>query len=177
MDQQSRDKETAKDALIKKYESTIADLQKENKVLELKFKTKNALINTQNLKIKDLELKQRQNLKVNNHLVMPLLDTMNDEFEALHLSNKGRKESAFDDEKIAEFMDRQEDIVSKIGLLQKQHKEQKRSNKSMEEAMDGLNENGERYFEQTIRKMGDHYSQLNSSIRSMDMGASAASNG
>merc|ERR1712130_48272 len=121
-------KESAKDALIKKYESTIADLQKENKVLELKFKTKNALINTQNLKIKELELKQQQNLKINNHLVMPLLDTMNDEFEALRLSNKAKKESAFDDEKIAEFMDRQEDILSKTNLLEKQYKEQKRGN-------------------------------------------------
>merc|ERR1712232_740733 len=74
-----------------------------------------------------------------------------------------------DDEKIMDLMDKQDEILTKFNLLQKYSKENKQYYAQIEEGMDSMKENDERYYTGTIKKMGEYYSKLNASIQNIEV--------
>merc|ERR1712129_316289 len=65
--------------------------------------------------------------------------------------------------------DKQDDILSKFKLLERNLKENKQNYSNIEETMDGIKEENERYYNGTIKKMGDYYSKLNASVNNIEM--------
>merc|ERR1712129_668091 len=95
--------------------------------------------------------------------------TWADGFESIRLANKQKKKSGLDDEKMSDLMDKQDDILTKFKLLERNLKENKQNYANMEETMDGIKEENERYYNGTIKKMGDYYSKLNASVNNIEM--------
>merc|ERR1712060_390696 len=66
-------------------------------------------------------------------------------------------------------MDKQDDILSKFKLLERNLKENKQNYANIEEGIDAMKEENERYYNGTIKKMGDYYSKLNASVNNIEM--------
>merc|ERR1712154_431361 len=143
-------------------------MEQELTSLRRDFLTKDALISEQTLKIKELEIGQMQSKKL-EIVKNEILESMQTEFDSMKLANKSKKKSAFDDEQISDLMDKQDDILNKFGALQKHYKENKALFHQIEEGMDGIKENNERYYSQTNKKMADYFSKMNASINNIEV--------
>merc|ERR1712129_686566 len=96
-------------------------------------------------------------------------ESMTDGFESIRLANKQKKKSGMGDEKMSDLMDKQDDILSKFKLLERNLKENKQNYANIEEGIDGMKEENERYYNGTIKKMGEYYSKLNASVNNIEM--------
>merc|ERR1719362_743714 len=95
---------------------------------------------------------------------------MQSQFETFTIQNSQKqKKSLFDNEKITEIIDKQDEIMVKLSSLQKFQQKIKEQYTSINEGIDGMNENNEKYYNGTIKKMGDYHSKVTQSINDIDI--------